>query len=682
MLTGTRYSEFSTSPQYFACGCAACCAADQSGGGFSAIQVSGGSGGETANGSLTALRPATGNPLVDGVLSGVQWPTTTITTFFPSSVVAYNNYIVNGVYDPSQPATFSPVTQQQANALNWGMALIEDYTNIDFIAGSFDTANIRFANYQGRSIGFYPDGFTTSGDIFMGTDNNAVFGNINFPNAGDFNFATHLHELGHALGLSHGHENGITNGGQATDRNGNSIPNTGVLPSQFDNWNWSLMTYRSYEGASTTVQGGRFSDNPITFMPADILALQTMYGANYTGITSTDSVWRWDTQGFFSINGNPNIQAANGKMLMTVWDGGGNDTYDFSAHSSDQSIDLRPGEFSTFNTAQLADLDAITPGLQAAKGNVANAFLVNGNVQSYIENAIAGSGNDTIIGNPINNVLRGNNGNDSIDGQVGADTMIGGFGDDGYVVENSGDVVTEFAGQGNDTVYTSTTYNVPLNVEVLIMTGTADINTTGTGVRDIIIGNSGANIINGATGIDVMQGGGGNDTYAVDNPSDAVIEVAGGGFDNVYSSVDYVIDGSQEIESAILTGNATVLRGDNSNNQLFGNAQVNVIDGRGGTDYMLGQGGADIFQINLEPGAVDIVGDFSKAQGDRMAFTGFNPSTTFVNQASATSFEVRDTRGTQTLADDTVQTFQLNDSYGSGVYTQGALVFGVDYYFG
>ena len=251
---------------------------------------------------------------------------------------------------------------------------------------------------------------------------------------------------------------------------------------------------------------------------------------------------------------------------------------------------------------------------------------------------------------------------------------------------------------GIDTAsYAGSTTGVIVNLDIGNGTGAGQLgdadgdtlhdieNLTGSDQRDQLFGTAGENIIDGAGGFDVMQGYGGDDTYAVDNSLDAVIEANGEGFDNVFSSVDYEINEAQEIESAILTGNATILRGSSSDNQLFGNDAVNVIDGRGGTDFMLGLGGADIFQINLEPGATDVVGDFSKAEGDRMAFTGFNPETTFVNQASAISFEVRDTRGTMgDLSDDIVQTFQLWDSYdpANPQYTQGALVFGVDYYFG
>lgn len=289
---------------------------------------------------------------------------------------------------------------------------------------------------------------------------------------------------------------------------------------------------------------------------------------------------------------------------------------------------------------------------------------------------LKGTGDIGAVGNSQDNTLTGNSGNNSLNGGAGADTMIGGLGDDGYIVDNVNDVVTELAGEGSDTVYTDFSMTIPVNIEVLIANGTANLDLTGSTERDILVGNTADNILNGAEGIDVMQGGAGNDVYAVDDSSDAVIEAAGGGFDNVYSGVDYIIDGAQEIESAILTGSATVLRGSDSDNQLFGNAQTNVIDGRDGTDYMLGLGGADIFQIGPESGAVDIIGDFSKAEGDRIAFEGFNAATTTVTQVSSVSFIVADSLTGNS------QQFQLFDAYGAAGFTQGPLVEGVDYYFG
>ena len=49
-------------------------------------------------------------------------------------------------------------------------------------------------------------------------------------------------------------------------------------------------------------------------------------------------------------------------------------------------------------------------------------------------------------------MINGGAGNDSLDGGTGADTMTGGSGNDTYVVDNTGDVVTESAAEGTDTV--------------------------------------------------------------------------------------------------------------------------------------------------------------------------------------------------------------------------------------
>lgn len=55
-------------------------------------------------------------------------------------------------------------------------------------------------------------------------------------------------------------------------------------------------------------------------------------------------------------------------------------------------------------------------------------------------------------GNSRDNLIVGNGSDNIIDGVTGADTMIGGSGDDTYYVDDAGDAVVEYAGEGIDTI--------------------------------------------------------------------------------------------------------------------------------------------------------------------------------------------------------------------------------------
>ena len=111
--------------------------------------------------------------------------------------------------------------------------------------------------------------------------------------------------------------------------------------------------------------------------------------------------------------------------------------------------------------------------------------------------------------------------------------MAGGLGDDTYVVDNTGDVVTEAAGGGTDTVQSSVTHTLGAELENLVLTGAAAINGTGNALNNRSPATRAANILNGGAGADTMAGGLGNDTYVVDNAGDVVTEAAGGGTDTV-----------------------------------------------------------------------------------------------------------------------------------------------------
>jgi Ca2+-binding RTX toxin-like protein len=124
-------------------------------------------------------------------------------------------------------------------------------------------------------------------------------------------------------------------------------------------------------------------------------------------------------------------------------------------------------------------------------------------------------GDDTLFGGGGNDRIEGGLHDDLLDGGTGIDTMLGGDGDDIYVVDSLGDIVTELAGEGNDTVRTALAeYVLPDHVENLVYTGTATASLTGNGADNSLIGNTGPDLfLLQHGGRDSAMGGGGSDGF-------------------------------------------------------------------------------------------------------------------------------------------------------------------------
>ncbi len=263
--------------------------------------------------------------------------------------------------------------------------------------------------------------------------------------------------------------------------------------------------------------------------------------------------------------GNDILDGGTGADRMTG--GAGNDIYyvdalgDVITEASNAGTDLVRTTLSVYSLSSwLENIEYLGPGDFTGTGNeLANRIT-------------GGAGNDTLSGGAGNDALIGGIGNDVLNGGTGSDAMTGGVGNDTYVVDSTGDTVSELSGQGTDTVRTSlTSYRLGDNVENLIYTGTSTFTGIGNSLNNVMTGGSGANTLDGGSGHDRLNGNGGNDTL-----------IGGAGND--------------------------VLSGGTGNDILSGGADADWLYGGLGNDTLSGGAGADKFVFT----------EFGTANADRI----------------------------------------------------------------
>jgi Ca2+-binding RTX toxin-like protein len=233
-----------------------------------------------------------------------------------------------------------------------------------------------------------------------------------------------------------------------------------------------------------------------------------------------------------------------------------------------------------------------------------------------------GTGPFVGAGNAVVNTITGGAGDDTLDGGLGADRLLGGAGNDVYVIDNTGDLITEGTGgtSGIDRAQVSAaSYTLATNVEEMVFVGNGNFTGVGNASNNTITGGDGNDSLNGGIGNDRLVGGLGNDTYFVNVSTDTVVELAGGGIDTVMSTSTSFVLGA-EVENATqssgianLTGNVldNYLKGGTGNDTLRGMDGNDRLEGAGGNDSLQGGTGNDVF-VFAAPGfgADTIAGGF------------------------------------------------------------------------
>lgn len=465
-------------------------------------------------GHSTTTTAVSGDASIDGILALKHWADSSLSYSLPTDSAEY------GVdYGAAEDGGFFRATTAIADATAFALDAdsgtaaddgfsVEGFTRLTVEPTTAGRAHIRVAQTSSDPFGYstawsyYPaGGAEEAGDAWLSD----VVYDFTAPYPGGFARLTILHEIGHALGLEHSHEKGAF----------------GAVPSEYDAMEYSIMSYRSYPGATAAYYVNERWSYAQSYMTLDIAALQHLYGADFS-TNSDDTRYIWTPgSGQTLVNGDVAIRPAGNRIFATVWDGGGTDTYVLRAYDTDLSVDLAPGAASVFSRSQLAWLGE---GPRAA-GNIYNALLFEGDTRSLIENAIGGSGNDRLTGNQANNRLTGNAGDDVLVGLTGRDTLLGRTGDDtlragaGADLAKGGSGADRLLGQlGEDTLRGG-------NGRDTVYGKSGDDLAVGGAGNDALFGGKGNDVLIGGSGRDVMSGGQGADVFRFsscdDSPADA-----------------------------------------------------------------------------------------------------------------------------------------------------------------
>jgi len=392
--------------------------------------------------------------------------------------------------------------------------------------------------------------------------------------------------------------------------------------------------------STPSVTGGNANNSTLT--DANLNAAGNSLSNSLTGNTGNNSLnGAAGADNLYGGDGSDTLQGGAGdKAVDFLYGGNGNDIYFVDSTIDTISDSSGTDTIYTSLSFNLAS-DLVTDIENLVYTGKTKATLTGNSYQNSIVGSLASETlfgddeNDTLDGQAGNDLLSGGADNDSLIGGLGADTMLGGTGDDTYVIDNTGDKILETSNQGIDVVLSSISTTLLENIEILVLTGAANINAVGNQTANSIVGNAGVNKISGLTGNDTLDGGAGNDTmdggsgndyYIMDRESDFIVDSSG--IDSIEVHGDFLginkLSWFDSIENIIIADKARIAFGNDLDNRILskdpsltgglkifaglgddtiiGALGADLLDGQFDNDTIYGGGVSDISQNTLRGG--------------------------------------------------------------------------------
>jgi flagellin-like hook-associated protein FlgL len=403
----------------------------------------------TGSGYASATSPSGG---LSSIISGSKWNDVgTDTAGNKLSFSYWNGNDDSTSYNYSEGGTRSSMDSHATGTNNsvahtkvfdeWNKAAAFDFEEITETGSDGNpVGDIRVAVLDTMPSGaaayaYYPSSTAKGGDVYYGA---AMMGDATDTDfvEGGYNWFTALHEVGHALGLSHPFDGGAADG-STLNLNLDSQRNTVMTYVQTDR------NVRISKSGSSLSIGNKVNISTPGLL--DIEAMEHLYGSSGWSAANTSTVYGTNAGDGAGYTFNDSYES-----IKVIADSGGTDTINASSVTTSNIIDLTPGTYSSINyyatdaekiaavsdgsasavawfTEQLADQDANASAATSHYSGYSRTALYRGQDNlgiahnTWVENAIGGSGTDTITGNSKGNELTGSGGNDTIDGAGGVD---------------------------------------------------------------------------------------------------------------------------------------------------------------------------------------------------------------------------------------------------------------------